>query len=466
MVENSFWNSLSSGFSNFANGVSDFFSVDSTVSPTANMKGDDVLKTKSALNALGQYKAPDFGITDIPDTEMIQGLKYFQESNGLKVDGIMKPGGPTEKTLGQTLANNGLSTTDLLEQGKKQGTITPLTQAPSDKPQTSWAASVAFDTGKVTPIPDMNTQPKKAKIPKIDPMTGLADLLALAPKGKMPTKKQWEEVAKMKQEKAQSKISIAQTSMNLQNLGTAQEDMGKNILQQLRSGNPQNAFNQISQLRARDENAFQALPDEVKSAYESYIMGDRSKEPQHMYDPKNKEKAISKGLSEGASFHTGQDLINKTKEKGHEAIEGLGRVYGVDHKTIDNYGKNNKDDLEEIAIPTNYEGRTIAKQFGQLVDYLPGVGGLITAKEYGELAQQSGLNKNTSQAAAIAGLFTGKAAKVVAKYGSKGADYIVKSITGKGLSELSPELTPQIKEKLTEFGIDKLTREAIENVLP
>lgn len=198
MSGNSFWGSLTSGLSNFADGVGDLFNVGSTVSTSSNIKPDDVLKTKTALNAVGSYDVPDFGITDIPDTGMIDGLKNFQANNGLKVDGVMKPGGPTENALGQTLVNQGISTTDMLEKVKTPS-ITPMPDMPKpvSPPQTSWSAPAPLGE---TP------KPSRLILPKIDPMTGLEDPLASAPKGKMPTKKQWEEVAKMQQQNAKTAI--------------------------------------------------------------------------------------------------------------------------------------------------------------------------------------------------------------------------------------------------------------------
>lgn len=75
---------------------------------------------------------------------MINGLKSFQQKNGLKVDGVMKPGGPTESKIGETLAGQGVTTVDPL-----------ATNASTSKP----------------------------KPPKIDPTTGLAEI-------KMPKLKQ------------------------------------------------------------------------------------------------------------------------------------------------------------------------------------------------------------------------------------------------------------------------------------
>ncbi|NVK19633.1 MAG: hypothetical protein HWE30_13115 [Methylocystaceae bacterium] len=136
------------------------FSVGNTISQSSNTQPDDVLKTKSALAQTGDYKVPDFGITDIPDMGMIDGLKKFQKKNGLKVDGVMKPGGPTESKLGETMANQGVNTNDLLEAAK-----------PKPKPKAS----------------------------KIDPLTGLPEVKM--PKLKKPTAKMWEQVAQQQKPK-------------------------------------------------------------------------------------------------------------------------------------------------------------------------------------------------------------------------------------------------------------------------
>lgn len=156
-------NWLSDAASNFGG----LFDVGSTVSSSTNINPDDVVKTKSALKVVGNYKVPSFGITDIPDNQMIDGLKSFQQENGLKVDGVMKPSGPTATALGQTLASKGVTNTDLMETAKKA------------KPK-----------------------PKA----KVDLLTGLPDPLAKPVKGKMPTAKQWEEASKLQQQKLKNAI--------------------------------------------------------------------------------------------------------------------------------------------------------------------------------------------------------------------------------------------------------------------
>lgn len=72
------------------------FSINGLISEGANTEPNDVLKTKTALAQTGHYKVPSHGIVPFPDRQMIDGLKNFQRDNGLTVDGVMRPKGPTD----------------------------------------------------------------------------------------------------------------------------------------------------------------------------------------------------------------------------------------------------------------------------------------------------------------------------------------------------------------------------------
>lgn len=72
----------------------------SSVDPASAIDRDDIVNVKIALAQEGHYKPPtEFGITDFTDRQMFEGLKSFQKQNGLVVDGIARPGGPTELTI-------------------------------------------------------------------------------------------------------------------------------------------------------------------------------------------------------------------------------------------------------------------------------------------------------------------------------------------------------------------------------
>ncbi|MDV7341519.1 hypothetical protein RYZ26_18075 [Terasakiella sp. A23] len=153
---------------------SNMFRVGKTISQDANTDPNDVLNTKNALAQTGDYQIPDFGITDVPDMGMIDGLKSFQQKHDLKVDGVMKPGGPTESTIADVLNTQGGDGADLPTSKKpinpKPGKIDPLTGLPEVKmpnPKTSgkglWehvgqapkpVTTPWFQSPQIKPLPD------------------------------------------------------------------------------------------------------------------------------------------------------------------------------------------------------------------------------------------------------------------------------------------------------------------------
>ncbi|MDV7340933.1 hypothetical protein RYZ26_15100 [Terasakiella sp. A23] len=138
-------------FSNMFKGFSDLFSVDSPVSSSSFDMSDDVIKTQNALSDLGHFntQTPDIGA----------GLKSFQADNGLKADGIMNPGGPTENALSQTLAGQGIGNTDLLEKSNSPlpSNIEVSQPISSKADNKSWTASAPFGE---TPKPKAPSKPK------------------------------------------------------------------------------------------------------------------------------------------------------------------------------------------------------------------------------------------------------------------------------------------------------------------
>ncbi|GEM_PF-1507922 len=66
----------------------------------------DTLKIKTALEQSGFYKPDDDTYTPGEDTQFWDGLAAFQDANGLKVDHIAKPAGPTVQALNAALAKS------------------------------------------------------------------------------------------------------------------------------------------------------------------------------------------------------------------------------------------------------------------------------------------------------------------------------------------------------------------------
>ena len=85
------------------------FKLTSQIASNVNVDLDDSLRTKTALNRLGYLKAPEFGVTRYPNQQLFDAIEQFQKARGLKVDGVMKPGGPTERRLGEHLHKYGIS---------------------------------------------------------------------------------------------------------------------------------------------------------------------------------------------------------------------------------------------------------------------------------------------------------------------------------------------------------------------
>jgi len=75
------------------------FKLKSTLGRSHNVDLDDTLMAKKTFGSLGYYKTPSYGLTKYPDEPLFKGIESFQKDHGLRKDGVMKPGGQTERTL-------------------------------------------------------------------------------------------------------------------------------------------------------------------------------------------------------------------------------------------------------------------------------------------------------------------------------------------------------------------------------
>ncbi len=89
------------------------FKLRSTLSRNANADPDDTRRTKKALDQIGYFETPSYGMTEYPDEPMFKGIEDFQRDQGLNRDGIMKPNGETakalEKKVGKQTQRNGVN---------------------------------------------------------------------------------------------------------------------------------------------------------------------------------------------------------------------------------------------------------------------------------------------------------------------------------------------------------------------
>ncbi len=79
-------------------------SLRAPLSPDHVVEPADILDTKKALMTLGYYQPLDGAEPGAwVDRDLFAGIKQFQRDNGLKVDALVRPGGPTEKALNEAL---------------------------------------------------------------------------------------------------------------------------------------------------------------------------------------------------------------------------------------------------------------------------------------------------------------------------------------------------------------------------
>jgi hypothetical protein len=60
---------------------------------------DDLLKVRRAFGALGRMEEPEDEPSGFIDRAFDTAIHGFQRDKGLRVDGLMRPGGPTERSL-------------------------------------------------------------------------------------------------------------------------------------------------------------------------------------------------------------------------------------------------------------------------------------------------------------------------------------------------------------------------------
>lgn len=74
------------------------------LSPDHLAEPDDILDTKKTLMALGYYAPLDGAEPGAwVDNDLFTSIRQFQRDHDLKVDALMRPGGPTEKTMNAAL---------------------------------------------------------------------------------------------------------------------------------------------------------------------------------------------------------------------------------------------------------------------------------------------------------------------------------------------------------------------------
>ncbi|WP_417795616.1 peptidoglycan-binding domain-containing protein [Terasakiella pusilla] len=479
MADNSWWNSVSTGFSDFADDFGDLFNVGGTISQSSNIKPDDVLKTKSALNAVGRYEVPDFGITDVPDRGMIDGLKDFQANNGLKIDGIMKPGGPTETALGRTLVNQGISASDLLAQTKAQN-ATPVPDV-SKPAQTSWSASVPFSA---------DTKPKKAPPSKIDPTTGLTDPLASAAKGKMPTKKQWAEVAKRQQPKTEKPIlpygnagdprfrpalldkrfkdNHIMDFIDMAERPTHYSKQNEEAIRTKRLTSLEGeAFADMQNILLNDSEGFQKFPLEDRAGYYEYQTKRRKygRPDRTAHDEAQVERNAIEASREASA---GSYIIPEAKRgawnTAADAMHAILVLTGADQEKIDFNEKTRQRKVAENPVPDIYKGRNIGKYAEDIVNLNPVIGALSGAGSTAKDLEKMGVSREGQRiGAALMGLVNLGGTPAAKLGGREIKDHLAKNFGKDWSKRLLPKDVEVLNDQLIGYGLQVGSNDVILN---
>ena len=79
------------------------FELKDIVASNVHTDLDDSANIKLAMTSLGHYDDTETGLYPYGDSQLFTAVKDFQKENSLKVDGVVKPEGPTHKTIKKQL---------------------------------------------------------------------------------------------------------------------------------------------------------------------------------------------------------------------------------------------------------------------------------------------------------------------------------------------------------------------------
>lgn len=82
------------------------FFIKAPLASNTHVNLDDAIKTKIALQRLGYYKAPGYGMTPYPDAQLFDAVSNLQRDKGMRATGEVRPGDDTEKAIRTALGTN------------------------------------------------------------------------------------------------------------------------------------------------------------------------------------------------------------------------------------------------------------------------------------------------------------------------------------------------------------------------
>ena len=79
------------------------FRLRRTVGRGYNNHPADILRVKNVLTGLGLYNVARHGLRPSVNEEMFSAIENYQRLRGLRVDGVIRPGGKTERDIESTI---------------------------------------------------------------------------------------------------------------------------------------------------------------------------------------------------------------------------------------------------------------------------------------------------------------------------------------------------------------------------
>ena len=75
------------------------YRIQATLGSSHNTNPEDVWATKHNLKRRGYYVEPTHGMNEFPDRQFFNAIRAFQRHHNLRIDGVMRPDGETERHL-------------------------------------------------------------------------------------------------------------------------------------------------------------------------------------------------------------------------------------------------------------------------------------------------------------------------------------------------------------------------------
>ncbi|MDV7341721.1 hypothetical protein RYZ26_19120 [Terasakiella sp. A23] len=478
---------------NMGGRAGDLFKVEGPYTPETPMSSPDAIKTGSALSDLGY-----FGQNGESEFSLPNSVKAFQDAQGLKVDGVINMGGPTEQAISSALAE---------QKAEPLASNVKVTQT-ADK---SYQASASFQAKPDTNIPQKSKaemdklweQVEDLKKPKTtqQALQGLLDNKLYQKKDPAylkhvknefkrayPGDVAYDETGKMIPPKAVLRPDQIKPFGMKSDAGDSKENLSaqtpdnkmarpKNysketaalIRQKRHAGLEEDAFEDMLHMLMNDPEGFAKLPEEDKAAYRAYQMKKRkfahpNRKPHE--EAQVTRNAIKASREAGAGSYivseAKQAFFNTTADAAHGALV----LSGGDAEQLEGVEKTRQRKMRENHVPSIYKGKTAGKYVEDLVNINPIQGALSNAGKISKDLEKMGVSRDGQQIGAVIMGLTSLAGTNGVKLGAGEIKDLIANRFGKNWSKrLLPKDVEVLNDQLIGQGIQVGTKNTVEGIL-